>query len=93
MARMIDMPPDQYSLLRGRRYNRTKRSVPNPSGVNHRSEVKGQNDPQPKTAEKLAIQHGVSPKTIKRDGQFAEAVEKVKAVDPKIEANGLGPTA
>ena len=66
---------EAHDLLLGRRYNRTKKSVPNPSGSNQHAEVKGQNDPQPNTAAKLAEQHGVSEATVKRAGQFAEAVE------------------
>jgi len=38
-----------------------------------------------KTAERLAVQHGVSPATIKRDGQFAAAVEAAKTTNPDIE--------
>jgi hypothetical protein len=67
--------PEQMSLLRGRRYNRLKKSVPNQDGRNQHTEVNRQNDGQPNTAERLAQQHGVTSKTIKRDGQFAEAVE------------------
>jgi hypothetical protein len=59
--------------------------IPNPVGVNRATEVKGQNVLQPNTAEKLAVQHGVTSKTIVRDGQFAKAVETVKAIDPQIE--------
>lgn len=46
------------SLLRGRRYNRTKKAVPNAKGSNQHSEVNHQNDGQPTTAERLAQQHG-----------------------------------
>jgi phage N-6-adenine-methyltransferase len=58
----------QMSLLRGRRYNRTKKT--------HGGErqASGQNV-HLKTAESLAAEHGVDEKTIRRDGKFAEAVE------------------
>ena len=65
-----NLSPEQMSLLRGRRYNRTKKA--------HGGQIPGtirQNDESISTAERLAQQHGVSPKTIERDGQFAEAVE------------------
>lgn len=75
-----NLTPDQSSLLRGRRYNRVKKAA-------HRPEKGDQNEPliPEKTAERLGKQHGVSPATIKRDGAFAKAVEKVKKVDPAIE--------
>lgn len=65
-----NLTPEQMSLLRGRRYNRLKKShggqIPNSRIV--QNELSS-------TAEVLAEQHGVSEATIKRDGQFAEAVE------------------
>ena len=39
-----------------------------------------------KTASKLAAEHAVSEKTVRRAGKFAESVEKAKAIDPQIEA-------
>lgn len=60
----------QLSLLRGRRYNRTKK------GHGERGpEKSGQNVQSFSTAESLAAEHGVNEKTIRRDGEFAEAVE------------------
>jgi phage N-6-adenine-methyltransferase len=56
----------QMSLLRGRRYNRTKKP-------GRPSEKPGQNVRV--SAEVLAAEHGVDEKTIRRDGKFAEAVE------------------
>jgi len=73
-----NLHPDQASIIRGRRYNRVKTA----QGGDHKS--KGQNDTLINQAETLAKQHGVSPATIKRDGQFAAAVEKVTALDPEI---------
>lgn len=49
---------------------------------------------KPKTAESLAAEHGVNERTMRRDGQFVRAVEKLKSVDPDIErkvATGKGP--
>jgi phage N-6-adenine-methyltransferase len=59
----------QMSLLRGRRYNRTKKPAHRPSNADKMSTL-----PQ-RTAETLAAEHGVDEKTIRRDGKFAEAVE------------------
>jgi hypothetical protein len=72
-----NLTPDQMRLLRGRRYNRLK----NPQGGDHRS--KGQNVPLINTAETLAGQHGVTEKTIKRDGKFYEEVERLKEQYPE----------
>jgi hypothetical protein len=48
---------------------------------------KGQNDPSVKTtAERLAKEYNVSPKTIKRDAEFADGLEKI---DPELRNNIL----
>lgn len=59
----------QMSLLRGRRYNRTKGR----QGGDKKST--GQNVRLIDNAATLAAEHGVNEKTIRRDGEFAEAVE------------------
>jgi len=46
-----------------------------------------QNEPHFKTADIIAKETGVSTATIKRDGQYAEAVGKVAAVVPDILVN------
>jgi N6-adenosine-specific RNA methylase IME4 len=83
-----NLHPDAFTLLLGRRYNRAKKAVPNPEGAGGKSGkiVGGQNVHQQKTADKLAKEHGVDEKTVRRAGQFAESVEKAKAIDPDIEA-------
>ena len=69
---------DQASILRGRRYNRTKKD----HGGDRKSS--GQSEHLiPKTADTLAKQHGVSPSTIKRDGKKAKAVEALLVSDPE----------
>jgi hypothetical protein len=62
-----------YKLLLGRRYNRAQKSVSNPDGKNQRDEVGGQNVRQPKTAERIAKEHGVDERTVRRAGKFQEA--------------------
>lgn len=83
-----NLNPDQMSLIRGRRYNRTKKDIGAPKREEVNGKELGQNDPikthKFPTAEKLAEEHGVSASTIKRDGKYAEAVEKVKDIDPNI---------
>jgi phage N-6-adenine-methyltransferase len=75
-----NLTPDQASLLRGRRYNRLKKQ-------GERTDLtSGQNVQKlPHTAERLAEQHGVTERTIRRDGDFAEAVETLKPHVPDIE--------
>ena len=73
-----NLNPDTASLIRGRIYNRTKKD----HGGDRQSS--DQIDPL-KTSAKLATQFGVGEATIRRDGQFALAVEEVKKADPNIE--------
>jgi hypothetical protein len=61
----------QMSLLRGRRYNRTKKDAGGRAGRDFGTDKMS----TPNTAECLAAEHGVDEKTIRRDGKFAEAVE------------------
>lgn len=74
-----NLHPDQASYLRGKRYNVEKQVVPNASGKNQHSEVGDQNDTQAKTADRLATEFKVSPATVKRDGQYAAAVDTLAA--------------
>jgi len=75
-----NLHPDAFTLLLGRRYNRAKKS--------HGGErdASGQSDHLQKTAAKLAKEHGVGERTVRRAGEFAESVEKAKKLDPTIEA-------
>lgn len=73
-----NLTADQMSLLRGRLYNRAKKSL-----GDRGPQKMDQNEPS-STAAILAKEHGVSPATIKRDGQLADAVEKVKPYVPDI---------
>ena len=61
---------DQASILRGRRYNRTKKAQGG-TGANQ-WEQSGQNVRSANTAETLAKQHGVTERTIRRDGKMAQ---------------------
>lgn len=70
-----NLTPDAFKLLLGRRYNRTKKQQ---SGTGANQHVqRGQSGPSAKTADTLAEQHGVSARTVKRAGQFADAVDKL----------------
>jgi len=69
------LPPKPWrTLLLGRRYNRTKKQ-------GARTDLTSdQNDTKLQTAEVLAQQHGVSPATVKRAGQYAAAIDTIARV-------------
>jgi hypothetical protein len=75
----------QMSLLRGRRYNRTKKA-PEDAGA-----LKGKGVDKMSTASALAAEHGVNEKTIRRDGEFAEAVETL-GIEREIVAGEIDST-
>jgi phage N-6-adenine-methyltransferase len=71
-----NLDPRHLSLLRGRRYNRTKPKKGGQEGNSNASK----NEPDKMSdsiasASSLAAEHGVNEKTIRLDGNFAEAVE------------------
>ncbi|MFZ2399632.1 MAG: hypothetical protein WAW31_13330 [Smithella sp.] len=53
-----NLTPDQMSLLRGRRYNRVKKTQGAPIGNDNRAKQRSQNEPFEKTADSLAKEHG-----------------------------------
>lgn len=74
-----NLHPDAFTLILGRRYNRAKKQ-------GERTDItSGQSDHKSTTAERLGKEHGVTEKTVRRAGKFAEAVAKVKKIDPLIE--------
>jgi hypothetical protein len=81
-----NLTPMQLSHYRGVQYRARKRIISNAEGRNQHSEVKYQNDTQPKkvsTAKILAGKHNVSPITIKRNARMSEAIEAIGAVSPE----------
>jgi len=80
-----NLHPDQYALLVGRRYNRAKK-VQGGTGANQYAKQTG-NSYQSATAERIAADHGVSEKTVRNAGDFASAIDRVKAIAPTIEAD------
>jgi len=62
-----NLHPNNFTLILGRRYNRAKKSVGKPAALLAQIEPIS-------TAEKLATEHGVSPATVKRAGQYSEAL-------------------
>ena len=81
----------QLSVFRGMHYNAVKRI----QGVNNQfsnGSEKGHSDPQQKkqhTADILSDQYKVSPKTIKRDSQVANAVTAIGELSPDIKRDIL----
>lgn len=68
-----NLSPTQISYFRGLRYNNEKTDKINNLSQNY---SKGQNDPSSNsTAERLSKEYNVSPKTIKRDADFAKGME------------------
>jgi hypothetical protein len=78
-----NLTPHQASLLRGQRYNRTKKPHAGTGANQH--EQRGQSGHSAKTADELAVQHGVSPRTMQRDGVFADAVDTLRDYLPDID--------
>lgn len=69
-----NLSKQDYKLLLGRRYNRAKKADnARPGNDNASKERGGQNVHREKTAEKLAKEHGVDEKTVRRAGKFQAA--------------------
>lgn len=73
-----NLTPEQAAILRGRLYNRMKKSGETERGPG------GQFVPSVNLSSQLAEKHNVSDKTIKRDGLFADGMEAIKAANPEI---------
>lgn len=73
-----NLHPDAFTLLLGRRYNRSKKAAHRPEKSVNVTELSGV------TAERLAKEYGVSEKTVRSAGKFAEAVEKAEQISPGI---------
>jgi hypothetical protein len=80
---------EALSYFRGTEYNRIKQAR---GGRRESRKTKGLFDPLPSTAQRLAVKHGVSEKTIKRDAVFARVIDRIVADygDPEIKRNLLG---
>lgn len=82
-----NLSPEQISYLRGKKYNAQKLA----KGKYERSDHKGQIVPyesEGTTAERLAEQFNVSQKTIKRDAEFAEGLDKLPIATKKEVLSG-----
>lgn len=81
-----NLSPDDFKLLVGQLYNQRKKAVPNPDGIGGKSGkiVEGKNCTQQTTAEQIAEETGVSPRTVKNAGKLAAKVEEIQAVEPEL---------
>lgn len=86
-----NITPDQFTLLLGRRYNRAKKASGGQAGNANADKRIAQIDPFVSTADRLATEHGVSPATVKRAGQYAEAVAIVEKAVPGFTAAPTAP--
>lgn len=85
-----NLSKQDYKLLLGRRYNRAKKSAEE-SGKEGRARV-GQNaPPSERTSAKLAKEHGVDEKTVRRAGEFQAAAAKL-GIEKEIAAGKVKTT-
>lgn len=78
-----NLSKETMSYLRGFQFEREKKKREF-NGNQYNKEVNRQNDGSA-TAERLATQHNVSPRTIERDADYSKAVDTiVKNTSPKV---------
>jgi hypothetical protein len=87
-----NLQPHQFTLLLGNRYLLQKKQG---ERTDLTSDQNAQKSEASGTAERLAQEHGISAATVRRAGQFAAAVHKLKSFDADIEQKvnaGKAPT-
>lgn len=77
--------PDKAAYCRGILYREVKQDI----GENQHTRVAQNEPPSGTTAAKIAKEFGVSPATIKRDGQFAESVDALEEIEPGTREKAL----
>ncbi len=78
-----NLTPEQVSYLRGMRYTLEKKE----KGGFDKIKSKGQNVLL--TSERLSTEYNVSEKTIKRDAEFAQGLEKIGSTNPALKQDIL----
>ena len=91
-----NLTPERQSYLRGRKYNEEKCESAFDSGTSGnpggKPKAEGGNSYHPqKTSEKLAIEYGVSEKTIRIDATFAAAVDALPSEERMAVLGGKSP--
>jgi len=87
-----NLTPVQLSYFRGLHYNADKRVIKNAEGHNQHNEVSVHNEHKPKnqsTAGRLGRQYNVSPMTIRRDAQVANALRAIGEASPEAKRDIL----
>lgn len=79
-----NLSPRETDFLRGNRFGVEKRELGGNLPENAQKTLKAHNEPLGDTAAKLAEEYGVSRETIKRDAEFAEAVNIASEKAPEI---------
>ena len=79
-----NLPKDDFRLIVGRIYNRTKKAVTD-GGKGTPKATGDQKEHRLKTAEVIAKDFGVSPVSVRRYGKLAEAVDTIQQQQPEIE--------
>lgn len=74
-----NLTEEKKSFLRGKRYLAEKKQG------ERKDLTSGQNDQKSETADILAKEYNVAPKTIRRDAKFARAVDKIAENGLKLE--------
>lgn len=77
-----NLSPDDFKLLVGQLYNQRKKAVGG-TGANQHTQ-KGKNCTTASTAEQVAAETGVSPRTVKSAGKLAAKVEEIKQAEPDL---------
>lgn len=73
-----NLAPEERTRLIGRRYNRAKKKQGAPTGNTNAAKQIAQNEPVVPTAKIIGDQHGVSPATVKRAGQYDAAATVIE---------------
>ena len=79
-----NLSPDDFKLLVGQLYNQRKKAVGAPKGNENAGKQKGKICTFENTAEQVAEETGVSPRTVKSAGKLAAKVEEIKQAEPEL---------
>ena len=86
-----NLSKQDYKLLLGRRYNRAKKAHGGQGGNSNAAKNEVEKVTTPKTAERLAKEHGVTEKTVRNAGKFQAAAEKL-GIEKEIAAGKVKAT-
>lgn len=85
-----NLTPEERTYLISKRYGAAKKAKGAPEGNRNASKKQmDQNEPIVSTAEKVALELNVSPATVKRAEQFADAVDAIAKTAPALKEAAL----